>query len=77
MAQNLRQNVAKARSGVVWDGSWSLSGLLGRVLEHLGGVSRRLGRVLGVLGVFWAASSGVLGLSWRGYRRLLERVKAS
>ena len=77
MVQNRRQNDPKSSSGVVWGGSWSLSGFLGRVLEHLGGVSGRLGRVLGVLGVFWAASSGVLGLSWRGYRRLLERVRAS
>ena len=77
MVQNRHQNHPKSSSGVVWGGSWSLSGFLGRVLEHLGGVSGRLGRVLGVLGVFWAASSGVLGLSWRGYRRLLERVRAS
>ena len=50
MVQNRHQNHPKSSSGVVWGGSWSLSGLLGRVLEHLGGVSGRLGRLRGVLG---------------------------
>ena len=74
MIQNRHQNVSKSASGGGLEGSWSLSGRLGRVLRRLGVVSGRLGCVWerlegalrGVLGAFW----GFLRMSWEIFRRL-------